>query len=569
MAVTALDDHDVAVGRPVQRAGRWVDGANEIVLDRSLAADLGIAVGDQVRLTAGSTAAFTVVGTAVNLTDCFYPQCDPGRAWVTTGGFDRLSPGDDAYSQVWLRFDNANEADPFVQRQAQAGVRGIGGTDSWLDTRSDFLTLDRVFGAFVTAFGLFVLVAAAVVVAGSMVARLVERRREIGLLGAVGFTPRQVSAALLLEHLALGVVAAVIGWLLAGFLAPSLQLGIGAALGTQRPAWTLLGLVVTVLVINVILTLATILPARRAARQPVTDLLRDVPGERSGRLTRRVAGLPRRLSTARRSRRGEPARPRRAHRSRHRCRGGRRRGDCWLRRRCRHGEGQIPPAAGSPYDVTVTNQSSPAQVEAALASDPNVGGWYSELWRRSTFHDGAFMAIAIGGDPDDAHFRLGGGRAMQAAGEAIAGYGFLKRFGVSVGDEVQFPCRHHTADRPHRRLVPRDGGQRRDPPVPTRDLDGGRARRRARHLPAHRRAGHLAGRAGRRAPAALAVGCPRRGDRHQRARTSTRSPSPSASSPSSSSRWPASTCSRRCSPRPGSRLAASASSRPSASHRVS
>ena len=92
---------------------------------------------------------------------------------------------------------------PFVQRQAQAGVRGIGGTDSWLDTRRDFLTLDRVFGAFVTV--------VRTLRAGGRRGRRrrVDGRhassngaREIGLLGAVGFTPRQVvDRAASLEHL--------------------------------------------------------------------------------------------------------------------------------------------------------------------------------------------------------------------------------------------------------------------------------------------------------------------------------------------------------------------------------
>jgi putative ABC transport system permease protein len=77
-------------------------------------------------------------------------------------------------------------------------------------------------------------------------------------------------------------------------------------------------------------------------------------------------------------------------------------------------------------------------VEAALAADPKVDAWYSELWRRSTYHDGAFSSIAIGGNPDDAGFRIVGGRPMRAVGEAIAGYGFLKRFGISVGDEMSF-----------------------------------------------------------------------------------------------------------------------------------
>jgi putative ABC transport system permease protein len=438
VAVTALDDHDVAVGRPVPRAGRWVTSADEIVLDRSFAADRGIRVGDQVHLTAGAPARFNVVGTAVNLTDCFYPQCEPGQAWVTNDGLRRLAPGRGQFGQVWLRFADAAEADPFVQRQALAGVQGIGGTDSWLDTRRDFLTLDRVFGAFVTAFGLFVLAAAAVVVASSMAARLVERRREIGLLGAVGFTPRQVSSALLLEHLVLGLAASIVGWFLAGLLAPKLQLGIGAALGPQGASWGLLGLVVTALVISGILTVATLLPARRAARRPVTDVLRDAPSERSGGVARRLAGVPPRLSML--GIRDIASRP------------GRTAltalavavavvgavvsfGFIGAVDRARADTARV----GDPYDVTVVNTgASAADIEAALDADPEVDAWYSEVWQRSTFDDGAFSSVAIGGEPDDARFRIAEGRPMRSAGEAIAGYGFLKRFGVSVGDEIRF-----------------------------------------------------------------------------------------------------------------------------------
>ena len=91
---------------------------------------------------------------------------------------------------IGLVHDDPAAADPFVERQAAAGVEGIGGSDSWLDTRSDFLTLDRVFGSFVTAFGVFVLAVAAVIIAGSTAMRIVTQRRDIALMGAIGSTPR-------------------------------------------------------------------------------------------------------------------------------------------------------------------------------------------------------------------------------------------------------------------------------------------------------------------------------------------------------------------------------------------
>ena len=294
---TALDSPDIAVNHPPSRSGRWAESEREIVLDYSLSVDLAIDVGDTVTLQlADREVAFTVAGTAVDFTDCLYPQCEPGRAWVTQAGFDRFDAGARAYSVAYLRFDDPAEADPFVERQAAAGLDGITGTDSWLDTRADFLTLDQVFGSFVTAFGVFVLLVAAVIIAGSTAMRIVTQRRSIALMGAIGSTPRQITTALLVENVVVGFIAATLGWFVAGFLAPSLQIGIGRTLGPQDPSWSVFGLLIAMAVIIGLLVLATIFPARAAARRPVTDVLRDVPPGRASWLNRRTGRVPNQLS---------------------------------------------------------------------------------------------------------------------------------------------------------------------------------------------------------------------------------------------------------------------------------
>ncbi len=294
---TALDSPDIAVNHPPIRSGRWAAAPDEIVLDHSVSVDLAIDIGDPITLRLGERdLTFSVVGTAVNFTDCFYPQCEPGRTWVTEAGLERLAPGDTAYSVGYLRFDDPASADPFVERQAAAGVEGIRGTDSWLDTRGDFLTLDRVFGSFVAAFGVFVLVVAAVIIAGSTAMRIVTQRRDIALMGAIGSTPRQIMVALLVENVVVGLVAGALGWFLAGFLAPSLQVGIGRTLGPQDPSWSVFSLAVCLLMMVGLLAVATIVPARSAARRPVTDVLRDVPPERVSWLNRHAGRLPGRLS---------------------------------------------------------------------------------------------------------------------------------------------------------------------------------------------------------------------------------------------------------------------------------
>jgi putative ABC transport system permease protein len=97
-----------------------------------------------------------------------------------------------------------------------------------------------------------------------------------------------------------------------------------------------------------------------------------------------------------------------------------------------------PARAGDPWDVAVGRGDLPAaDVEAALADTAGVASWYSEVPRRSTLDEGAFLSVATGGPPDAAAFDIAGGRPLTSPGEAIVGYGFLQRFGVSVGDRVE------------------------------------------------------------------------------------------------------------------------------------
>jgi putative ABC transport system permease protein len=436
---TAIDSPDMAVNRPPIRSGRWAASDTEIVLDHSVSVDLGLDVGDELTLRlADREATFSIVGTAVNLTDCFYPQCDPGRTWVTRAGLERFGADDLRYSVGYLRFEDPSMADAFVERQAAAGVEGIGGSDSWLDTRGDFLTLDEVFGSFVVAFGVFVLVVASVIIAGSTTMRVLTQRREIALLGAIGATPRQITAALLVEHVVLGVAAAVIGWFAAGFLAPSLQIGIGRALGTQDPSWPLSTLLVCVLVLLTLLTAATVVPARSAARRPVTDVLRDVPPGKVSRINRRAAGVPGRLALlGAQEAASQPVRGGLAALAI---------GVAVVGSIVSFGFVSAldlvttdAARAGDPWDVAlVPADADPATVEALLADAPEVERWFADVERRSTYGEGAFLSVATAGDPEAAAYQIAEGRPLRAPGEAIVGYGFLQRFVVSVGDRIEF-----------------------------------------------------------------------------------------------------------------------------------
>jgi len=233
-------------------------------------------------------------------------------------------------------------------------------------------------------------------------------------------------------------LAGVLGWLSGGFLASSLQLGIGRTLGPQDPTWSVTNLVICLVVIAVLLTLATLVPAVAAARRPVTDVLRDVPPERVSWFNRRAGQVPSRLSLlGAQEAASQPAR-----------------GGLAALAIAVAVVGTIvsigfvqaldtvtgaAAMAGDPWDIAVVGEDLDRDRTAAtIDATPGVERWFSDVERRSTFRDGAFLSVATGGDPAAAAYRVVDGRGLQHAGDAIVGYGFMRRFDVAVGDRIEF-----------------------------------------------------------------------------------------------------------------------------------
>ena len=287
------DDRSV-IGRPLLRDGRWVrpGAADEIVIDRAFGMEEGIDVGDRIAIgTPAGPRSFLVVGRAIDLVDCLYPNCDPVTTWVDPAGFARL--GVDSTGLAFLRLRHPDAVDHFIAAAAGSGA----GMQGWIDTRDDTLGVYQVFGAFLGGFGVFVMIAAAIVVAGSMATRAVAQRRDIGLLKAVGTTPRQVAASIVLAHVAAAAVGIGIGWLLGSLLAPSVEIGLGAVLGTGGVSFSIRGLLVAFVVVEAIVVLATVIPAWRAGRMPTTAALAPVAahptrGRRIGKATARLGFGP-------------------------------------------------------------------------------------------------------------------------------------------------------------------------------------------------------------------------------------------------------------------------------------
>jgi putative ABC transport system permease protein len=113
-------------------------------------------------------------------------------------------------------------------------------------------------------------------VANTVTMNVLEKRRTLGLLRAVGMTSRQVTQMVVIESLILGIVGTVLGTLGGLVTALYIQFSSQPLLGhparmTLRPGVVAANVVAAV----VVTTLAAWIPARRAARMDLLQALSD------------------------------------------------------------------------------------------------------------------------------------------------------------------------------------------------------------------------------------------------------------------------------------------------------
>jgi putative ABC transport system permease protein len=431
-----------SLNAPVVVDGRDVHHPGEVLVDAGLADANGIQPGDTITVQGElGSAALTVVGTGYDFTDCLYPNCDPPHVWtasVTMAGLVDLGA---APRLVPVDIDNPETITALVDDVRAALGGALLGWNDWADTRGDMLVETDFFGAFLGGFGVFVMLSCAVVVASAIGARTVARRRVIGLYKAVGYTARQLATAIVLEHLAIAVIACAAGNLLASVLAPTFRVGSLRVIETSAVAWNGRAFLTSTVAVCAIVVIATVVPAVRAARIEVAEALAGTTARRRRSIARSQSepALTRLPLTAWLGLTGLRVRPLRTllsvmavmvavvaaivstaiDRSVDRVL-------------------DDPALAGDPADAFVSSvpPNDAGAVEEILDTLPAVAGWYAVADDKADAAGTDVHIRAIGGDPGANGFVIGGGRARQQPGEAIAGFGLLRDLGWKVGDRV-------------------------------------------------------------------------------------------------------------------------------------
>ena len=274
-------------------SGRWPRGAAEIALSPTAAAHLAVGQGDRLRLAdsgTGNPRSVVVTGITDEPLPLLSGSVDAGI--VAPAYFHRNR---DATTFLILAAPNM-AASPLAAAVAAALPVNTSVTTSTAEAQAAVTALTdgmQVLGMLLLASAGVSLLAGSIIIANVFATVLVQRRRQIGLLRAVGASARSVRRGLYAEALLLALPAVAAG----------IALGVGfgalasAVIGTLREGLVLPGAeLVAVAVVGVAVTLVSaVLPVRRASREPPIVALQSVPDAdsalRMSRLRLSVVGL--------------------------------------------------------------------------------------------------------------------------------------------------------------------------------------------------------------------------------------------------------------------------------------
>ena len=272
-------------------AGRYLtaDDLDVLFIGKGLAEAMDIGVGDRITLVGRSTHNQTRqrTMTIAGIFDIGMPDIEKRTVYMSLNEAENLYDMNGAASEVMLILKQIGQ-ERRVIKALKASLPGYV-IDSW---QTSFPDLESAVGrknSVMNIFSIIILVIAGIGILNLLLMAVYERTREIGLLGALGLKPRQITTLFLLEGTLMGLVGVVFGVAL-GLAINALLSRVGFDYSqfsslTEYTAlisgkvYSTLGLerivqrTVTVLIIA---TLAAFYPAREAAKKEPAEALHYV-----------------------------------------------------------------------------------------------------------------------------------------------------------------------------------------------------------------------------------------------------------------------------------------------------
>lgn len=184
--------------------------------------------------------------------------------------------GKQTYTTVEARVKSPTEVQAVEDAIKKMGFNTFSITDATKSLRRFFAVLDLFLGIF----GSLALAVASIGIINTLVMAILERRREIGIMKAIGASDADVRGLFFAEAGAMGIVGGMLGVLLGWALGRLINLGTNVYLRRQHfppeqiwyvPWWLVSGAIVFAVVVSL---LSGLYPAARAARLDPVQALR-------------------------------------------------------------------------------------------------------------------------------------------------------------------------------------------------------------------------------------------------------------------------------------------------------
>jgi ABC-type lipoprotein release transport system permease subunit len=200
--------------------GTFLDGSTDdpIVLGRKVVEDLEIELGDRVVLTATDVTGEVayVLFHLSGILDTGSDLMDSGLAYTTLPLAQRAVGMDGGLTQIGVHLEDV------TQRQViQGEIREALGADgdglevmTWDEAIPEMVGFVEIDAAFNYLYAIIIFIVVCFGVANTFMMVVMERIRELGLLGALGLTPRRIGWMVLLESTILAFISTAIGFAL-------------------------------------------------------------------------------------------------------------------------------------------------------------------------------------------------------------------------------------------------------------------------------------------------------------------------------------------------------------------
>ena len=461
------------VARPVVMDGRWItSGAtSEVVLDLGTADALGVRVGDEVAILAESVRHIVrVVGLAVSPGRPPYPRTEPALVYTLLAGLPRFQPDMETWRwRYGVRTESPGDVTAFIAEARNAYPSGQSiVARSWISVRDDFQLSTLPYVLPLTLGGVIVVVAVGFAVVNAIVGNVLSHVRDIGILKALGFSPRAVTGLVLLEHAGLGLVAALAGALIGVAAAPLvlprlITQDVPVTVKDTAVNWPYVAAIVFGVVL--LIALMAYLPAWRAGRIQAVHAIRGGVFRSRDRASRTArfaswAGVPPVAVLGLKDTFNRPVRSMLSVLSLIAA--------VVMATFSLGMHATISAAAedptvlgGTPWDVRLNGRSSAesdGELRQLIESRPEVDGYSTELsvtLRRPDAEGVDVPSVAVSSETQRFRYFIPEGRMFDDPGEAIITQRAAEDLGVEVGDEVELKVSTPSSGLPESELTAR------------------------------------------------------------------------------------------------------------------